>query len=670
MRVHVPALVAVVTAAALGAFAAAVGELPGFSVVSPVPLAALALVWTATGATLLALRPGNTLGRLVVTVGLCQAAQQALTTYGGHGVVNGSWPLANWAAWLAAGLWLPGLVPLFNVLPALYPQGRLAARWWRWPLGASVAGTLLLAAAVCLDPHGYDDIAPGPSPLTAPGAVPVLAMTGALLLAAGTATVWAGSVVRLVRARAPERAQLVWLLCVVVPFAAAQFLSPSQVVGVAIGFLIPVAVAVGVVRHRLLGIEVVLRRGLVYGTLTAVVAGVYLAVTATVGSTLGRGPLPGVVAAALVAVGLTPARDRLQSAVDRLVHGERRDPVRAVTRLGDRVAEAGEDELLPAVLATVADALRAPGAALLTPDGEVAARFGDAADGAYDCLLPLRVGGRDLGVLRIPPRTGEHGPYGEADRRLLSALGPQVAVVVRSLEQAADLAVERDRVVAATRAERDRLRRDLHDGLGPALAGVALGLQVLRAGRTDGVLVARLAEETETAVREVRRILDDLRPAALDRHGLAEAVRGHAATLAAGPLDVTVDIGPLPPLPQDTEAAAYRIAREALTNTARHAEATHAHVRLEVTDGVLTVDIADDGHGMPARTRAAPRPGAGESGADSVMGGRPGAAENGPDGIGIGSMRRRAERIGGRIAVDSGPGGTRVLASLPLEARR
>ena len=117
------------------------------------------------------------------------------------------------------------------------------------------------------------------------------------------------------------------------------------------------------------------------------VIGVYLLVTTVAGARLDRGPLPGVVAAALVAVGLTPLRDRLQAGVDRLVYGDRRDPMRAVTRLGDRMAAAGETDLLPAVLATVTDAVRAPGAAVLAPDGSVLASHGaDPAGGGGELL--------------------------------------------------------------------------------------------------------------------------------------------------------------------------------------------------------------------------------------------------------------------------------------------
>jgi len=369
-------------------------------------------------------------------------------------------------------------------------------------------------------------------------------------------------------------------------------------------------------------------------------------VTTVAGAQLDRGPVPGVVAAALVAVGLTPLRDRLQAAVDRLVYGDRHDPMRAVTRLGDRVAAAGETDLLPAVLATVTDAVHAPGAAVVAPSGSVLAAHGTDSDSRDVELLVLRVGGRELGMLRLAPRSpGE--PYTDGDRRLLAALAPQVAVVVRALELAEALEAERDRVVAATRQERDRLRRDLHDGLGPSLSGVGLGLQALHDARAAGndtaadQLLARIRQEVTTAVGEVRRILDGLRPAVLDRTRLPDAIRRHAASVWTGQVKVWVDAGELPPLPADTETAAYRIIQEALTNVVRHADAHHTRISLAASDTALTVTVADDGHGINDRGHDA--------------------------GVGLASMRQRAEALRGTLRVDSNDHGTTVVATLPLQ---
>jgi len=612
------------------------------------PAGLLAVAWTVTGAVLVALRPRNVLGWLLLGVGVCQGLQQGLAAYGGYGVAVAGWPLARWAAWVASGLWLPGLLPLASLLLALYPNGRLPSRWWRWPFVAAAVGIALLTLATMLAPQAYAGAAPGPSPLAVPALVPVGMAVGGALFIGGTMVIWGASVVRLLRARPPERQQLAWLVLVVVPLLLVAYLTPSMPGFLALGFGIPVAIAVGVLRYRLLGIETVLRRGLVYGLLTATVVAVYLVVTAVAGTQLGRGPLPGVVAAALVAVGLTPLRERLQTGVDRLVYGDRRDPMRAVTRLGDRVAAAGESDLLPAVLATVTGAVRAPGASVVATDGAVLAICGSRPVGGTAAeVVPLRVGGRELGRLQVAARSPAE-PYTDGDRRLLAALAPQVAVVVRALELAEALEAERDRVVTVTGQERQRLRRDLHDGLGPSLSGVSLGLQALQDARAAGdqatadLLLARIRDEVTTAVGEVRRILDDLRPVVLDRTRLPDALRRHAAAVSTGPLEVSVDAAAdLPVLPPAVETAAYRITQEALTNVVRHAGAHHAHITLDTSDAALTVTVSDDGHGINSTTHRG--------------------------GVGLTSMRQRAQALQGSLRVDSGDHGTTVVATLPLQ---
>ena len=291
---------------------------------------------------------------------------------------------------------------------------------------------------------------------------------------AGAITVWVATVVRLVRARPPERQQLAWLVCVVLPLIVVTFgVRAPEWVFVILALMLPGSIVIGVVRYQLLGI--VVSRALVYATLTAAVVVLYLAVSAMAAAALGRtlSPVPGAVAAALIAVALSPARTRLQSGADRLVYGRRRDPVAAVTELGDRVATAEEADLLPAVLDTVTAALRAPGTWVTGPGERSGSQAGTV-------VVPLRVGGRDVGTLHVAERhPGE--PFTAGDRRLLAALAPQVAVVVRALELTGSLERERDRVLTATHAERDRIRRDLHDGLGPSLAGIGLAVQAVQA---------------------------------------------------------------------------------------------------------------------------------------------------------------------------------------------
>jgi len=641
--------------------------------------ALLGVIWSVTGAVLISARPLNRLGWLLLGVGLSQAWHVGLVAYAVHGlgVTPAPWFGALWAGYLGEALFVLGLLATPTLLLALYPEGRLPAKWWRWPIGAAALAGLHIAAqmlflvigsprsgqGVVIVPDFLQSIPSRLLPLSTRTSQPVLTIDeplprwvdafrdgylqtlrplwGPLFLLA-TLVIWAATVVRLFRTGPPQRQQLAWLVCLVMPILATSWLVPGagRTLAMSTLALVPVAVAVGVLRYRLLGIETVLRRGLVYGALTTAVFGAYLATSALAGNVVDRGTSAGVFAAALVAVILAPARDRLQRAADRLVYGERRDPLRAMHQLGERVAVTGEVELLAAALSSVADAVRAPGAAVVATDGRALGRIG--IETANRTVLPLAFGGQPIGDLVVfGPPGGEQ--YSYAGLRLLSALAPQIAVIVRALDLTEALESERDRVLAATMTERDRLRRDLHDGLGPSLSGVALGLQALGDRLQDAepetvTLVQLIGDEVGTAVVEVRRIIDDLRPAALDAVPLPEAVRRYAAALSTV-VTVEVNAPRLGTVPPAVENAVYRITTEALSNAARHAQAGHVRVALRRQDDELQVTVADDGKGVGQAVA----------------------------GVGLTSMRRRAEALGGQLDIASADAGTTVTAILPLE---
>lgn len=616
-----------------------------------ISLAVVTLAELGIGSLLILLRPRNLIGWLFAGMNLAAAVEQALVAYGGYGLAEADppWPGATLAVNVASGLFVPGWVATPTLVMAFYPEGRLSAPWWRWPVGGAIAGTVALTFVAPFDPEVHADLFPGLTvPLTMSPTLLTWLSWGVCLpvLALSALSIWVGTIVRLLRARSPERQLLVWLVCTEAPAMTASFyasmISKEPVFSVLLAFPVVVAVAVGVLRYRLLGIELVLRRGLVYGVLTAVVIAVYLVVTVLVGSVLERGLLPGVVAAALVAVVLAPVRDRLQRAVNWLIYGERHDPLRAIARLGDQVAVAGERDLLPAALTAVMRAVRAPGAEVHAPGGRSVGCQGTMS--ATGPVLPLRVGGHDLGTLTVADRRSA-GPYDDADLRLLAALALQIATLLRALELTEALEAERDRVVTATHAERDRIRHDLHDGLGPSLSGMGLGLQALAdvldtdESTPAGALLSRIREEATTAVGEIRRIIDGLRPVVLHSLGLAEAVRQHAKTISEA-VPVEVEIGELPLLSPDVEAAAYRIVTESLSNTAQHAGARHAQVRMAAVDDALHITVTDDGHGI---------------------------TDLATPGIGLSSMNRRARALGGTFRVTSAPGRTTVTATLPLE---
>jgi signal transduction histidine kinase len=317
------------------------------------------------------------------------------------------------------------------------------------------------------------------------------------------------------------------------------------------------------------------------------------------------------------------------------------------------------DAVLPAITETVAQALKLPYAAIALQEPErldIAASYGTPVDGLLE--LPLVYQAEMIGSLLLGPRApGES--WAASDRELLDELARHAGAAAHAIRLTAalqrsnaDLASAHERLVTAREEERRRLRRDLHDGLGPALA--ALTLKVGAARRllardpaTADALLEELSGDIQATVVDIRRLVYNLRPPTLDELGLAGAIRERAAQYTTGAgtessgLLVVVDAPDrLPPLPAAVEVAAYRITQEALTNVARHAQAHTCHISLKI-DKTLQLEITDDGIGLSPERRA---------------------------GVGLAAMRERAVELGGMCIVETLPtGGTRVLAQLPLQ---
>jgi signal transduction histidine kinase len=296
---------------------------------------------------------------------------------------------------------------------------------------------------------------------------------------------------------------------------------------------------------------------------------------------------------------------------------------------------------------TIAQALKLPYVAValqMTGDREpqIAAAYGLPAGSLT--RLPLAYQGESAGELLIAPR-GPGETFSPAEQRLLEDIAHQGGVAAHAVQLTADLQRSRERLVSALEDERRRLRRDLHDGLGPQLASQTLTLTAARQllqqnpGQADRLL-AEAIQHAQTAVNDIRRVVYDLRPPALDDLGLAGALRAQAAEYEASGVRFNLSLpDALPPLPAAVEVACYRIAQEAMTNVVRHAQANNCALTLAV-DGALSLDVVDDGQGLPAERRA---------------------------GVGLSSMRERAAEVGGQCQIEPGPaGGTRVRARLPM----
>jgi two-component system NarL family sensor kinase len=565
-------------------------------------------------------------------------------------------PFWRLLAMLTDATWAPALTFFLPVALLLFPEGRLPGRWWRVFVGAAAIGTVALftaglagvpQAAAERGIHGYL----GANGFAAMAWLSVVGLVGALITF-GAAL--AALIVRFRRAPQGLRRQLSWpLLALLVVFAEYTIdpLLGDNVFSLLITTAIPISITLAIFRRQLFDIQLVFSRSLVYVLLTGGIVGAYLALVALFALFFGaRGALgPSVLATIIVAAGFNPVRVFLQRLVDRAIYGAREDPVRAIAAVGARLGEVGTPAGagLDAVLEALCRVMHLP-SATITVHGTQVAAYGSPSPDQH--VTPLEHGDERLGDLVVGLRTGE-SRLAPADLRVLTLLATPIAVAVRANELTDELLESRERVITGREEERRRLRRDLHDGLGPVLTGVVLNAEAaLRLVDSDprrsGELLTALRDQTTAALDDIRRLVYELRPPALDSLGLVGALHEYAMILSrradGEPLEIALDApDPLPDLPAAVEVAAYRIATEALTNVTRHSSASTATIRLAVTDAGLQVSVHDDGV--------------------NVGGGW-------PPGVGLTSIRERAAELGGSCTIQHDRTGGRVDVLLPLPA--
>jgi signal transduction histidine kinase len=407
--------------------------------------------------------------------------------------------------------------------------------------------------------------------------------------------------------------------------------------------LFPAAILVAVLRGRMWGLDLAISRAILVGLMTAVLLSGYLVVSVLASAVLpGRGFAP-LLAAAAVAVGVQPALLWAGRRVRRLVYGEAAaDPTRIVLGLGSKLGVAGDlDDLFSGLARDLGTGLRLE-SVTVRADGLGDVHWGSPT--SAPTVVPLLHRGETVGAVEVTAPAGESlGPSGE---RLIADFGAVAAAALAVRAQAREVDEARRRLTRARLEERRVIRREIHDELGPSLAGLRLGLQGARnlLGRDDEA-VARILEELQNdldqRVTQVRTLSHSLLPPVLDELGLGPALEELGVRHAESGLPVTVDATVPADLPKPVAAAAYAIAGEALTNAARHSGTTQCWLNATVADGRLTLTIDDAGRGIAS---------------DAVPG------------VGSQSMRERAEELGGRLIVEprSG-GGTSVRAQLPWE---
>lgn len=548
--------------------------------------------------------------------------------------------------------------PLIMILLAVFPDGRFVPRWTRWLLPMMLLLAPITASQTFSGRQSFSE------PLSSP-------------LIIGAYAGWVLIVLVLVRGQIyryrnvstrQQRQQTKWVVygffVMIGLFAIGSgpwsyalslppgttmpwWLPPAESTWIIALAILPIALTVSIVRYRLYDLDLLINRTLVYGGLTAAVVGLYVLVVGAL-STLFQAQenlFIALVATGLVAVLFQPLRQRLQRWANRVVYGDRDEPFEALARLGRRLEGTFSPEMVyPTIVETVAQTLKLPYAAIAVKRGEefeIAEVHGS--NGQEPVVYPMTHQGEVIGQLLVGRRTpGED--FSPADERILRNFAWQAGTAVHAVQLTADLQLSRQQLVTTREEERLRLRRDLHDGLGPALASVIWQADSARdlvyKDSSEAVqLLEGSIEQAQAALADIRRLVYGLRPPALDELGLVgaleQAARKHQQT------EVIIEApAPLSSLPAAVEVAAYRIVQEAIKNAVEHGKANKCVVCLSL-DGNLCLTVEDDGLGLPEAVTP---------------------------GVGLVSMRERAEELGGTFKIHLRPvGGTEVEVRLPLE---
>ena len=528
--------------------------------------------------------------------------------------------------------WVPGTLALFLVVPWLVRDHALGRAVW-----GVVAGSTLIVVFLVTQIVGAEDAFP--------------ALVGAIVVL-GLVTATAVEV-RHRRGPVAERNGLGWL-ALGTALLALSFLPlalPWGLLAIPVWFtpvlhlasqaVYPAAVLVAVLRGRMWGLQLAVSRTVLAGLMPVALTATYVVVTWLVTLLVPGSGFGQLVGAAGVAVAVQPVRLSMQRRVDRLVHGAAASPDQVVRRLGSQLsAEGSADTLLRGLAVDVGTAMRLESVILRTPGAD------DVVWGTPSgtpVAVPLRHRGDEVGVMEVTLPGGES--LGADGERTLSDLANVVATAVAVTRAAREVDDARQRLARARLEERRVIRREIHDGLGPSLAGLRLGLRGARnLLETDPAaaaeLLGTLQDELDQRVDDVRTLSHSLLPPVLDELGLSAALHELAARWAEDGLTVWLHLDPEEVTDPQLAAAAYGIIGEAVVNVSRHSGARECTVRTDYSSGSLVVTVTDPGRGIGEDVRA---------------------------GVGSRAMRERAEEQGGLLDIRSAAGsGTVVEAVLPV----
>jgi hypothetical protein len=425
-----------------------------------------ALVFATIGLLIATRRPGNLISWLLAIIGFSWGLGSWIGQYTRYTLVTQPGVLAGGtlAAWLNMWIGVPVVALTAIFLPLLFPDGRLPSPRWRPLVGLAACATILFCISQALSPGPIDASLPEVSNPFAPAeAAPMLGILQPLVIAlmlASLAGAVAATVARFRQSQGIARQQIKWFAyastVLVVAIVAPALLDPASItdpangdtfwsgVAVAVGVsCVGIAVGIAILRHGLYDIDVLINRTLVYGALTACVAGLYIVVVGYLSTLLQT---QGNMLIALIATGITailfqPLRAWLQRGINRLMYGERDDPYAVLARLDQHLeATLAPDTVLPTIVQTIQEALKLPfvAIALAEPPGpttidaaamHIGATAGTPANIAL--RLPLTAHGQLVGELLLAPRPGERG-FSRTDEQLLAGLARHAGVAVHA----------------------------------------------------------------------------------------------------------------------------------------------------------------------------------------------------------------------------------------------
>jgi signal transduction histidine kinase len=640
----------------------------------------------------------NPLGWVMLAAGvLLQAADaaqlNAIAVYrGGSGA---TW-LAPASAWLGSFLWAPGIA-LLPVGLLLFPEGELGSRRWRVALWtvilldaifiaalAALLTSTMVGSRVQVGPDGQLAVLSGDVGATPFGTfflISFLLLIVAFLIGA------VGLVTHTVQARGERRQQMKWFAsaaAVATVAVAAYFVAQvATVSGSAITHalsglfvlalsMLPVATAVAILKYHLYDIDVVISRALVYGSLAALITGVYVGIAVGIGELVGSGGKPNlglsIVATGVVALGFQPARERLQRVANRLVYGKRATPYQVLSEFSSHVAGSyAAENVLPRMAQVLQEGTGAESTAVWLRAGtelRPAAAWPNAMLQALPTSIQMNgvvpelpgatrvveVRHQDelLGALSVTKRRGEG--LTPVEEKLLDDLAHQAGLVLKNVGLTADLQrrleelrASRQRLVSAQDEERRRLERNLHDGAQQHLVAlkVKLGLAEMLASKDPEKAKATLEQlkaDTDEALETLRDLARGIYPPLLAEKGLPAALESQARKAT---VPVVVDATGIDRYSQDVEATVYFCVLEALQNVQKYANATEAVVRLRESDGLLQFEVRDNGDGFDAAHVRR--------------------------GSGLTNMADRLDSIEGTLRLTSSPGtGSSLAAAIPV----